>query len=71
MGHTLVESLPDGTEQGTIALLLEGVDSLVRQSGTGLLEGVIAGLQVNEAELEVQRRGKGLKDTTASLDCVN
>lgn len=61
-------SLPDSTEESTITLLLEGVDSLVGQSRAGTLEGLVTSIQVNEAELQVQRRGEGLKDPTAGLD---
>jgi hypothetical protein len=59
--------LPDGTEESTVTLLLQGLDGLVRQSGTSPLECVIAGLEVDEAELEVQGRGKGLENATAGL----
>jgi hypothetical protein len=59
--------LPDGTEESTITLLLQSVDGLVGQSSSGLLESVIAGLKVDEAELEVQGRGEGLKEPTTGL----
>jgi len=62
---------PDGTEQSTITLLLQGLDGLVRQGGTGALEGVVTGVEVDEAELEVQGRREGLQNTAASLDCIS
>lgn len=51
-GRVLV--LPHGTEQSTITLLFQGVDSLVGQGGAGLLEGLETGVEIDEAELEVQ-----------------
>lgn len=62
--------LPDSTKESTITLLLQGIDSLVGQSGSGLLEGLVAGIEVDEAELEVQGRGEGLKDPTAGLHFI-
>jgi hypothetical protein len=59
--------LPDGTEKSTITLLFQSVDGLVGQSSSGLLERVVASLEVDEAELKVQGRGKGLKDPTTGL----
>ena len=59
--------LPDSTEKSAIALLLQSVDGLVGQSSSGLLESVVASLEVNEVELEVQGRGKRLEKTTTSL----
>lgn len=60
---------PDSSEQSTVTFLLQDLHGLVGQSGTGALEGVEPGIQVDEAELEVQRRGKGFKDPSASLYC--
>ena len=62
-----LSSLPDSTEKSTITLLLEGVDGLVGQSRAGTLEGLVTSIQVNKAELQVQRRGEGLKDPTTGL----
>jgi hypothetical protein len=62
--------VPDGSEQGTITLLLESVDGLVGKSSSGLLESVVAGLEVNEVELEVQGRGERLEKPTAGLDHI-
>jgi hypothetical protein len=67
---TVLKFLPDSTEKSTITLLLQGVDGLVGQSGTGALEGVIAGLEVDEAELEVQGRRERLQNTTTSLKFI-
>lgn len=59
-------ALPHSTKQCTIALLLQGLDSLVRQSSTGPLEGIEAGIQIDEGELESQRRGQSFEDAFAS-----
>lgn len=50
-GH---RGLPDSTEESTVTLLLQGIHSLVGQSGSGLLEGLVASIEVDEVELEVQ-----------------
>lgn len=59
--------LPDSAKESTVTLLLQGIDSLVGQSGSSLLEGLVAGIEVDEAELEVQGRREGLKDPTTGL----
>lgn len=59
--------LPDGTEESTITLLLQGVDGLVGESSSGLLEVVEASIEVDEAELEVQGGRQRLKNLTAGL----
>lgn len=58
---------PDSTEQSTIALLLQGLDGLVGQGSASLLEGLKASIEVDEAEVEVQRRGKSLQNATTGL----
>lgn len=47
--------VPDRTEERTVALLLERLDSLVRQGGAGLLESLEACIEVDKVELKVQR----------------
>ena len=59
--------LPDSPEESTIAFLLQGVDRLVGESGTGAVEGVIAGIEIHEGELQVQRRGKRLQNPSTGL----
>ena len=46
--------LPDSAKESTVTLLLQGIHGLVGQSGSGLLEGLVASIEVDEAELEVQ-----------------
>lgn len=46
--------LPYGTEQGAITLLLQRLDGLVGQRNAGPLEGVEAGIQVDEGEFEAE-----------------
>jgi hypothetical protein len=58
---------PDSTEEGTIALLLQGLDSLVGQGGASLLEGLKTSIEVDEAEVEVQRRRQSLQNPTTGL----
>lgn len=58
---------PDSSKQSTVTFLLQDIHGLVGESGTGALEVVVTGVQLNETELEVQRRGKGFEDPTASL----
>lgn len=58
---------PDSSEQSTVTFLLQDIHGLVGESGTGAPEVVVTGVQLNEAELQVQRRGKGFKDPTAGL----
>ena len=41
----------DGAEQGSVALVLEHLDRLVREGRARLLEGLEAGLEVDELEL--------------------
>lgn len=50
----MLETVPDGSEEGTIALGFEGVDGLVGEGDSGLLEGVETGVKVYEGEVEVQ-----------------
>lgn len=50
----------DGAEERAVALGLERVDGPVGQGGAGPLEGLEAGVQVDEGELEAQGGGEGL-----------
>lgn len=59
--------VPDSSEQSTVTFLLQDIHGLVGESGTGALEVVVTGVQLDEAELEVQRRRKGFEDPTAGL----
>jgi len=54
-----------GTEESTIALLLQCVDGLLGQGNASLLEGLEASFQVDEGEGQTQRLGQGLEDATA------
>lgn len=46
---------PDSSEQSTVTFLLQDIHSLVGESGTGAPEVVVTGVQLDEAELQVQR----------------
>lgn len=63
-----VVCLPHGTEQGTLALLLQRLNRLVGKGSAGVLEGLEAGVQVDEGELEAQRCGQSLKHAAAGGD---
>jgi hypothetical protein len=58
---------PDSTEESTIALLLESLDSLVGKGGASLLEGLKASIEVDEAEIEVQGGRQSLQNATTGL----
>lgn len=58
----------DGTEEGAIAVRLEGRDRVLGQRNALLLERVPAGLVVREAELEAKRRRERLEDAAAGGD---
>jgi hypothetical protein len=58
----------DGTEEGTIAVRLQCLDSLLGQGGARLLERLPARLVVREGKLKTQRRGKRLEDAAAGGD---
>lgn len=49
-------------------MLAEGRDSLLRKSGSGLLESLETGLKRDEVELETEGRGKGFEETTTGWD---
>jgi len=53
-----------GTEESTIALLLQRVDGLLGQGNASLLEGLETSFQVDEGEGQTQRLGQGLEDAT-------
>jgi hypothetical protein len=55
----------DGAEERAIALRLEDLDCLVRESGSGLLEGLEAGFEVDELEFQAQGGGEGFEDAAA------
>lgn len=61
-------SLPDCTEQGTIALLFEGLDGLLGQSDAVLLELIETSIQVDEGEVQTQALGQSLEDLPSGRD---
>lgn len=67
IAHVGGQSSPHSTEECTITLLLQSVNGLVGQSGTSLLEGLEPGIEVDEAELEVQRGGERLENAATGL----
>ena len=67
--HSSLESLefsPDSTEQSTVALLLQGLDGLLGQSDTILLELIEASIKVDEGEVQTQALGQSLEDLPSS-----
>lgn len=52
----------NGTEESTLALVLEYLDGLVRKRVSSALEGTPAGLKVDEIELESERSWEGFED---------
>lgn len=56
------------SEEGAIALALQHINRLVRQSDALLLERLKAGIQVGEAELQTQAGGQRLEDAAARGD---
>ena len=60
------ESSPDSTEQSTVALLLQGLDGLLGQSDTVLLELIEASIKVDEREVQTQALGQSLEDLPSS-----
>jgi hypothetical protein len=66
----LIRDSPDSSEESTITLLLEHIDGLVRQSAATALEAVVPRIEVDEAELQVQRRRERFKDPSTGLDKV-
>lgn len=61
-------SSPDRAEQGTVALLLQGLDGLLGQSNAILLELVETSVKVDEGEVQTQALGQGLEDLPAGGD---
>lgn len=61
-----LESSPDSTEQSTVALLLQGLDGLLGQSNTILLELIEASIKVDEGEVQTQALGQSLEDLPSS-----
>jgi hypothetical protein len=61
-------SSPDSTEQSTVALLLQGLNSLLGQSDTILLEFIEASIEVDEREVQTQALRQSLEDLPASWD---
>lgn len=60
--------LPDSTEQGAIALLLQGLDRLLGQSNAVLLELIETSVQVDEGEVQTQALGQSLEDLPSGRD---
>ena len=52
----MIYNEPDSSEEGTVTFLLQDFNGLVGQSSTVLLEAVETRLEVDEVELQVQRR---------------
>lgn len=61
-----LEFSPDSTEQSTVALLLQGLDGLLGQSDTILLELIEASIKVDEGEVQTQALGQSLEDLPSS-----
>jgi hypothetical protein len=61
-------SSPHGTEQGTIALLLESLDGLLRQGNAVLLELIETSVQVDKGEVQTKALGQSLEDLSSSRD---
>lgn len=61
-----MECSPDSTEQSTVALLLQGLDGLLRQSDTILLELIEASIKVDEGEVQTQALRQSLEDLPSS-----
>ena len=59
-------SLPDSTEQSTVALLLQGLDGLLGQSDTIFLELIEASIKVDKGEVQTQALGQSLEDLPSS-----
>lgn len=60
------EFLPDSTEQSTVALLLQGLDGLLGQSDTILLELIETSIEVDEGEVQTQALRQSLEDLPSS-----
>jgi hypothetical protein len=60
------DSSPDSTEQSTIALLLQRLDSLLRQRNAILLELVESSIEVHERKVQTQALGQSLEDLPSS-----
>lgn len=58
----------DGAEEGAIALVLEDLDGLVGEGGTGLLEGLEAGFEVDKVEFKAEAGWEGLEESAAGRD---
>ncbi|KAI6759111.1 hypothetical protein HG531_013872 [Fusarium graminearum] len=65
-GHDSLDRRAHGSKKRTITLILEDLDSLVREGSTGLLKGLETGLEVDKVELEAERRGQGFEDAASS-----
>jgi hypothetical protein len=61
-------SSPHGTKQGTIALLLESLDGLLRQGNAVLLELIETSVQVDKGEVQTKALGQSLEDLSSSRD---
>jgi hypothetical protein len=61
-------SSPHGTKQGAIALLLESLNSLLRQGNAVLLELIETSVQVDKGEVQTKALGQSLEDLPSSRD---
>lgn len=60
------EKLPHGAEKRAIALLLQNVYCLIRQSNACLLKRLEAGIEVYKGEFEAKRRRESFEDASSS-----
>lgn len=65
---SLGESSPDRTEQSTITLLLQSLDSLLGKSDAILLELIESSIEMDEREVQTQALGQSLEDLPSSRD---
>jgi hypothetical protein len=61
-------SSPHGTKQGTVALLLESLNGLLRQGNAVLLELIETSVQVDKGEVQTKALGQSLEDLPSSRD---
>jgi hypothetical protein len=55
----------DGSEERAVTFVLEGLDGYIRESGSGLLEGLEAGVKVGKFEFQAQGGREGFEDAAA------
>ena len=69
--HTAsVTNSPDSSEQSSIAFLLQSLQGLVGQGRTRPVESIKPSIQVDKAEVEVQRRGKRFQNPSTGLQSM-